>query len=301
MKDFIINELSEIDFESLLNELDTNISSSIETKLVFIGIGKTAYVAQRLTSSYISMNVDCRYLHAADAIHGDMGNIDKDYVCIFLSYSGETSEILNLAECLKKRGCKLMSVTNKAGSSLQSICDFSVFVNCSNGLPEYEKIPSISLYAFEILFDLYLIQICKSNNKSLLDFSYNHPGGGIGSWFNTSLKEVTKDILNISIEFDENIDIISKKMDELKTGIAFITLNDKFIGCLTSGDIRRINAKHASHLSINDLNKNPISISDNLSVQNALELMKEKDLNVLFIANQKKNIIGYVSIGDLVK
>ena len=103
MKDFIINELSEIDFESLLNELDTNISSSIETKLVFIGIGKTAYVAQRLTSSYISMNVDSRYLHAADAIHGDMGNIDKDYVCIFLSYSGETSEILNLAECLKKK------------------------------------------------------------------------------------------------------------------------------------------------------------------------------------------------------
>ena len=181
MKNFILDQLLDIDFDSLVEEVSQFIGANPKPKIIFIGVGKTAYVAQRLTASYISMNINCRYLHAADALHGDMGNIDEKDLCIFFSYSGETPEILNLAKCLKRKNCNLLSITNKAGSSLESFSDNSIFLNCSNGLPGFEKIPSISLYAFEILFDLFLIRLCKETQKSLLDFSYNHPGGGIGS------------------------------------------------------------------------------------------------------------------------
>ena len=301
MKNFIIEELSEINFEGMLDDVDKFISQIAEPKITFIGIGKTAYVAQRLTASYISININCRYLHAADAIHGDMGNIGNENLCIFLSYSGETLEILNLAKCLKKRDCRLLCVTNQEGSSLESLCDSRILLNCSNGLPNFEKVPSVSLYAFEILFDLYLIRLCKKNNKTLLDFSYNHPGGGIGSWFNTSLIEVIRDISNIAIEFDEDIDNISKKMDELKTGMAYLLKDEQFVGCLTSGDIRRLKVKRMTKLTISDLNQTPKMLFNNSTVQDALEIIKDKDINILFVANEEKEIIGYVLSGDLIK
>ncbi|MDC0942017.1 SIS domain-containing protein [Gammaproteobacteria bacterium] len=301
MKNFILEQLSEIDFDSLVEEVIQFIGSKPVPKIIFIGVGKTAYTAQRLTASFISMDIDCRYLHAADALHGDMGNIGAKDLCVFFSYSGETLEILELAKYLKSRHCKLLCVTNKAGSSLESLSNHSIFLNCSNGLPHFEKIPSISLYAFEMIFDMLLIRLCKEDEKSILDFSYNHPGGGIGSWFATSLSKVSRDISDISIDFDENILNISEKMDQLQTGIAFLKLKEKFIGCLTSGDVRRIIAKPSSELLLSDLNQTPIEISNSCSVQDALGLMKDKEVNFLFISDPKKQIIGYVLIGDLIK
>ena len=90
-------------------------------------------------------------------------------------------------------------------------------------------------------------------------------------------------------------------MDKMETGVAYIKHKEKFIGCLTSGDVRRINAKHSSELLISDLNQTPIEMSDNSTVQDALEIMKVKEVNFLFIANEKRDITGYVLIGDLIK
>lgn len=301
MQDFIIKELSKINFDKHVESLTEFIGTESELSIVFVGVGKTAYVAKRLTASFISMNVSCRYLHAADALHGDMGIVGPKDLCILLSYSGETKEVLDLARYLNERSYKVMSITNKRGSSLEDLSDRTVFLNCSNGLPEFEKIPSISLYAMEILFDLFLVNYCKLNNKSMLDFSYNHPSGGIGSWFSTPLKDLSNNLADISIEFDSNLDNISKEMDRLETGIACIITNDKFVGCLTSGDIRRLNTEKSFVIKFSDLNENPVQISNESSVQDALEVMKDKDLNIIFLTNSDNEIVSYVSIRDLIK
>lgn len=301
MQNFIIKELSRINFEDKIEQIFAFLGANSEPNFIFVGVGKTAYVARRLTASFVSMNVQCRYLHAADALHGDMGIIGAEDQCILLSYSGETREIIDLAQYLRNRDCGLLSVTNQSGSSLQDLSDHSVFLNCSNGLPGFEKIPSISLYAMEILFDLFLIDYCKKNKKSLLDFSYNHPAGGIGSWFGTPLRDIARDLSGISIEFDESLDNISKKMDQLETGIAYIKLNNEFVGCMTSGDVRRLSTEHTLVIEPGDLNQTPIQVSEESSVQVALEAMKENDINVLFLTNSHSEISGYVTLGDLIK
>ena len=300
MENFVIRQLSEINFEDKVQQIVTFLGSKPELNLIFVGVGKTAYVAPRLTASFVSMNVRCRYLHAADALHGDIGIIGAEDQCVLLSYSGETAEILDLARYLHDRDCGVLSVINQSGSSLQALSDHSVFLNCSNGLPGFEKIPSISLYAMEILFDLFLVDYCKTNKKSLLDFSYNHPAGGIGSWFGAPLREIARDLYGICIEFDESVDNISKKMDQLETGIAYIKLNNEFVGCLTSGDVRRLSTEHILVLELGDLNQTPIQVSEETSVQDALEVMKENNINALFLTNSRSEIVGYVTLGDLI-
>lgn len=301
MQNFVIDELSGINFEEKVKSIVTFLGLKPDLNLIFIGVGKTAYVAKRLTASFVSMNVRCRYLHAADALHGDMGIIGSGDQCILLSYSGETAEIIDLARHLSDRNCKVLSVTNQPGSSLEVLSDHSIFLNCSNGLPGFEKIPSISLYAMEILFDLFLIDYCKRNKKSLLDFSYNHPSGGIGSWFAKPVKEIARNLSDISIEFDKSLDNISKQMDHLETGIIYISHNQKFVGCLSSGDVRRLAAKHTLEIDLDDLNESPIQLPENSSVQTALEVMKKEEISILFLTNSNSEISGYVMLGDLIK
>ena len=301
MQNFIIKELQGINFEDKVQQIFSCLGSKPNISLIFVGVGKTAYVAKRLAASFVSMNVRCRYLHAGDALHGDMGMISAEDKCILLSYSGETAEIIDFARYLRNRELSILSITNQSGSSLQSLSDDSVFLNCSNGLPDFEKVPSISLYAMEILFDLFLVDYCKKNKKSLLDFSYNHPAGGIGSWFSNLLKDVARDLSEICIEFDESLDNISKKMDTLKTGIVCIKLNNEFVGCLTSGDVRRLSTKKSSVIELGDLNQTPIQISEESSIQDALEVMKANGINALFLTNSQTEITGYVMLGDLIK
>jgi len=135
----------------------------------------------------------------------------------------------------------------------------------------------------------------------LLDFSYNHPSGGIGSWFATPVKEIARDLSAISIEFDKSLDNISKQMDHLETGIIYISHNQKFVGCLSSGDVRRLAAKHTLEIDLDDLNKSPIQLPENSSIQTALEVMKEEDISILFLTNSHSEISGYVMLGDLIK
>lgn len=301
MQNFVIKELSGINFDEKVKSMVAFLGSKSDLSLIFIGVGKTAHVAKRLTASFVSMNVRCKYLHAADALHGDMGIIDAKDHCILLSYSGETAEVIDLARHLSNLNCMVLSVTNRSGSSLEALSDHSIFLNCSNGLPGFEKIPSVSLYAMEILFDLFLIDYCKRNNKSMIDFSYNHPSGGIGAWFASPVKKIARDLSTISIEFNASLDNISKQMDKLETGIVCILLNQEFVGCLSSGDVRRLGAKHISDIELVDLNKTPIQVSDESSIQVAIEVMKQEDINILFLTNSQSEISGYVTLGDLIK
>ena len=301
MHNYIIKELSKINFEELVLRLVEIIATKNEPRLIFVGIGKNAYVAKRLTASFVSMNVSCCYLNAVDALHGDIGIVNSNDICILLSHSGETSEMIDLARHLRKRNCGILCVTNKSGSSLSRLSDNSIFLNCSNGMPGFEKIPSVSLYAMEILFDLFLIDHCTRKKKCLLDFSYNHPSGGIGSWFATPIKEIAKDVSDISIEFDSSLDNISYQMDCLKTRIVYIKHNNKFVGCLTSGDVRRLSACKYAHIELEDLNQNPIKLTEESSIQCALEVMKKKDISVIFVTNSNSEIVSFISIVDLIK
>ena len=129
MQDFILNELSGVNFEEKVQDICAFLDTKREPNIVFVGVGKTAYVAKRLCASFISMSIKCRYLHAADALHGDMGLVGSGDQCVLFSYSGETSEILAVAGHLRSRNCSLLSVTNSRGSALEGLVDKSIFLN----------------------------------------------------------------------------------------------------------------------------------------------------------------------------
>jgi len=301
LQHFIKKELASINFDGLVNLIFRFIGDTHNGNFIFVGVGKTAYVASRLNASYLSMNIGSRYLHAADALHGDMGCVTCDDVSILFSYSGETSEILNLAQHLKERSCRILAVTHCAGSSLEKIADETIFLNCSNGLPTLDKVPSISLYAMEILFDLFLAYYCQNTLRGISDFADNHPEGGIGGWFSTEVAFVMRNLDEITIAFHKEISIISSRMDNMKTGIALLIDDEnKIIGCLSSGDIRRHQSNNKKLISYRDINENPLKISKNQTIKQALKLMKLRNVNVVFVTGDDNEICGYVKISDLV-
>ena len=300
MQHFIKQELDSIDFDQLVQSIFSYIRPLKHQKFVFVGVGKTAYVASRLNVSYLSMNVDSRYLHASDGLHGDIGCITADDVCVIFSYSGETTEILKIARHLKTRNCHILAVTNRLGSSLDRVSDLTLHIDCSNGLPGIRKVPSVSLYAMEILFDLFLAQYCKKLNIGILEFSENHPEGGIGGWFSEQICTKMRGLNEISIPFDTNLETISSKMDALKTNIAAIIENGEFVGCLSSGDVRRLLNSNKTSLLIDDLNTAPHQIEETSTIKETLELIKRHDINMIFITSADQKICGYVKVSDLI-
>ena len=149
MQNFVIEELSRINFEAKVKSIVTFLGLKSDLNLIFIGVGKLVYVAKRLTASFVSMNVRCRYLHAADALLWGYGNHRlRRSMHTFILFCRETAEIIDLARHLSDRNCKVLSVTNQSDHLLRlyqirvSIDLFEIAAGQFTDLPGFEKIPS---------------------------------------------------------------------------------------------------------------------------------------------------------------
>jgi arabinose-5-phosphate isomerase len=298
---FILSELAKINFdekvECILNYIDLKEFDAI----VFCGVGKTSYIADRLASSYSSLGIRSLSLHAAEAMHGDLGRISKNDICVMLSYSGETVEILELANWLDIKGVRTLSVTGSSTTSLSLMSDLNISIPASNGISEFENIPSISLYCMQILFDMLLVKYAKLKSINQIQFAINHPGGGIGRKFKQSIIDVCHDISKIQVELGGDANRYSILMDQLQTNIIAIFDRNNFIGVLSSGDVRRVLNSNGEYNISESINREPVVIGGLSSRMDAIKLMNERGLTSLMVFDEGGKITKFITYKELFK
>lgn len=276
-----------------------NLINKKRGKIIVSGIGKSGIIAQKLASTLSSTGIPSLFIHPVEALHGDIGILEKNDVGFFISNSGETKEILNLLFIFKKRKNKVIGLTGKTNSSLSKHSDVVLDGSVIEEACPFNIIPTCSTIVAMALGDAFTVSLMKKYNFSLNNYKKFHPSGSIGKNF---LK--VKDLM-----FIENLPKIlcGSLMKEVIINLASTSLgavvivNKKDIikGIYTDGDLKRtfkIKNNFLTDKIDNFMTKNPVIIKKDVLAIKALKLMKDKQISVLPVINRNKKIIGLINI-----
>ncbi len=291
------NQLNE-DFSNLVSEI-----INLKGRVIITGVGKSAIIAQKLVATFNSTGTPAIFMHAADAIHGDLGIIQKDDLVLCLSKSGNTAEIKVLIPFLKQGNNKIAAIVGDTNSYLAKNSDYILNATVAKEACPHNLAPTTSTTAQLVLGDALAICLLESKSFSSADFAKYHPGGALGKQLYLRVGALStqnqKPEININATIKEAILEITKK----RLGIAVVTDKDQIKGIITDGDLRRMMEKYDSfeHLKVVDvMTLNPKSIDFNEMAVDALSMMKANNITQLLVL--KDNIYsGVVHLHDLLK
>ena len=285
------------DFEDTVNTIHSS-----SGRVIVSGIGKSAIIGMKIVATLNSTGTPAIFMHAAEAIHGDLGVVQNNDTVILISKSGNTQEIKNLVPFLKERSICLVSITSNSSSFLAKNSNFflSCYIEkeaCLNNLA-----PTTSTTAQLVIGDALAICLSNLNGFSPDDFAKHHPGGMLGKKLFLKVSEIIDK--NLKPELSENddfktvIDVISKNL----LGAAVVTLNKKAIGIITDGDIRRVFSKNQNIEDFNAKNLmslNPQRISSDTLASKALEIMNEHKITQLVVEDDNK-YMGLIHMHNII-
>jgi arabinose-5-phosphate isomerase len=287
------------DFENALKAIHEG-----EGRLVVTGIGKSAIVAQKIVSTLNSTGTPSLFLHAADAIHGDIGMVQKSDIVLIISKSGDSPEIKVLVPLIKNFGNTLIAMTSNEDGLLATRADFLLHTGVSEEACPNNLAPTTSTTAQIVLGDALAICLMEMRGFSSDDFAKFHPGGTLGK----------KLYLRVSELCVHNAKPLVKATDILKQVIIEITQNrlgatvvvnekNRIIGIITDGDLRRMleNLGYSESIQAQDImSGNPKTIAGEELAVNALDLMRRNNITQLIVTSNDE-YAGIIHLHDLVK
>ena len=265
--------------------------------------GKSANIAQKIVATLNSTGTTAVFMHAADAIHGDLGIIRDEDVVIIISKSGETPEIKVLTPLIKIRKNKLVAIVGNTNSFLAAQADYVLDTTVPHEACPNNLAPTASTTAQLVMGDALAIALLKCRGFSAEDFAKFHPGGALGKRLYLRVGDVC--VKNARPMVSEN-DIMTKvilEITEKLLGAAAVMRNDKLIGIITDGDLRRMLMKHPNieEIKASDImTQNPKTIDKNDLVVKALELMQNKSITQLPVMDNGE-YVGMIHIHDIIK
>ena len=270
-------------------------------RLILSGMGKSGYVARKISSTLSSTGTPSFFIHPAEAGHGDLGMITKDDIVVLLSNSGDTYELNTIIDYCKRFNIYIIGITRKNNSILSKISDLPIILPNSKEASDID-VPSTSVIMMIAYWDAIAIALQKIRNFSQEDFKNLHPGGKIGA----KLLKVSK--LMHKKESIPTVSINSSGMDVIlemtKKGFGCTAvLNDEgeLIGIVTDGDLRRhidMDFKNAKAKDI--MSKKPFSVEKDFFASQALFIMNENNITQIFVVKDHKPI-GVIHMHDLVR
>lgn len=278
--------------------------SNFEGRVIITGIGKSAVIAMKIVATLNSTGTAAVFMHAADAIHGDLGIIqDKDAV-ICISKSGNSPEIQALIPFIKKRGNLVIAFTANPDSFLAKTADkvISTYVEkeaCPNNLA-----PTTSTTVQLAVGDALAVCLLKLKNFNENDFAQHHPGGALGKKLYLTAGELAKKHERPSVETNSPVKIVISEITKKRLGATVVKRNNKIVGIITDGDIRRMLENHDNigNLTAQDImSANPITIDPEKLAFDVMTILKSKDIGQLIVENSTGYYLGMVHILDLIK
>lgn len=294
---------------NLVELVDENFETAINLildskgRVVVTGIGKSAIIANKIVATLNSTGTPSIFMHAADAIHGDLGIIKKDDVIICISKSGNTPEIMDLVPFLKMTKNPLIAITGDTNSSLAK--NSSVVLNshvdieiCPNNLA-----PTNSTTAQLVIGDAIAATLVKIKGFTSNDFAKFHPGGSLGKKLYLKVNDLIDSAVKPMVSTDDDIKDVIIEISNKMLGITPVFSKDTIVGVITDGDLRRtlLNNQEISKLKAKDImSTNPQIIDSETLASEALEKMKKNKISQLIVTNNN-SYFGVIHIQSLIK
>ncbi len=292
--------------EDLLTDDFSNTVSAIynsKGRVVITGIGKSAIIASKIVATLNSTGTPAIFMHAADAIHGDLGTILPDDIVICISKSGNTPEIKVLVPLIKNFKNTLIAITGNDSSYLALQADFvlNTFVEkeaCPNNLA-----PTASTTAQLVMGDALAVCLLQMRGFSSQDFARFHPGGALGKTLYLKVKDITVQNMKPQVHPNSSIQEVIVIISENMLGATAVLEEGKIIGVITDGDIRRMLKTHTDFTNlraIDIMSKSPKTVDNHALAIEAMEIMEKNDITQL-LAEDNGQYVGIVHIHNLVK
>lgn len=305
----------DIEIEALINTRDAlgsdfekilDLIMCCDGKVIITGMGKPGHIGTKIAATLASLGTSSFFMHPAEAMHGDLGMVEKRDIVILMSYSGESEEVTRLLPVLHEIGCATVAITGNQKSTLAKECQYHFF------FPEFEEAcymhlaPTSSTTALLVLGDALAVVASKAKNYTKEDFGLHHPAGALGKKLIVKVSDLMHSgkqnavvYINSSLQ-DAIIEMSSK-------GLSMVTIVDKqnqLKGIITDGDLRRMLQKEIDvyHVSTDEvMTKNPKWIDSREMAVNALQQMSDLHITCMPVLNENHEVIGSILMQDIFK
>ena len=299
----------------LIDKLNSNFEKSIkailkcEGRLIILGMGKSGIVAKKIAATMSSTGTPSYFVHPGEAFHGDLGMIQKGDLAIIISNSGETSELIQLINPLKRKNIQIIGMIGNVKSTLADHCDIYLDTSIDKEACTLDLAPTASTTATMALGDAMAISLLEIKGFDKKDFAELHPGGSLGKKLLLQVSDIAHKGSQIPFIFSKTtIKEAILKISEKGLGITgILNNNNEIIGIITDGDIRRSLIEKGNELfeqtAIDIMSKDPKSIDENTLAFDALKIMKKYSITSLFL-HQNQNMrkpTGIIHIHDILK
>ena len=288
---------------NIADNIDDSFSRAIQIlletqgKIIVCGMGKSGHIGRKIAASLSSTGSSSFFVHPGEAFHGDLGMFEKKDTAILISYSGETDEVVKIIPILKKIGTKIISITGKNNSSLTKHSDVTLLIKVEKESCPHNLAPTASTTATLVMGDAITVALMTLKKFKPEDFAFRHPGGSLGRQLLTTVKDLMhKKVPIVSKELE--VENVIHKMTRGKLGLVVVAENNKLVGVITDGDLRRAIENHGAKvfsLKAKDIMTiDPVSISENKKIGDAEDLMRKKHINALIVTSEDldNNVVG---------
>ena len=289
-------------FENMLGDefsKAVKLMSKSSAHIIICGMGKSGLVGRKISSTLASTGTPSIFLHPAEAIHGDLGKVQRKSIVLLISYSGETGEIIALIPALKRLEVTIIALTGVKESTLASKSDIILDTSVDREACPLNLAPTTSSMITMVLGDALAVSLMEVKNFKQEDFALTHPGGSLGKRLLSSVKDEMKQNNLPFVEKQSTVQEVLVKMTEGRLGLALVGSKEKLYGVITDGDIRRalIDNNQFSQLKAIDLmNKNPLTAFESDNLQVAEKRMREAKVQCLVVKNNINEVVGVIQI-----
>ncbi len=311
--EFVKNELSleAKAIQKVAEKIDDKIEKAIDLiynckgKIIVTGMGKAGIIARKIASTLCSTGTTAIFIHAAEGIHGDLGMIGEQDVIIAVSKSGNTSELISMIPYLKFNKLPIISLTGNLNSQLAKNSDIVIDCSVPKKYEPFGMVPTASTTVALAVGDAIAVTLLKRRNFKKSDFAKFHPGGTIGKKLLYKISDLMHSEKQNPIVQDKAT--LNKAIIEMTSkGLGctnIVDKDDKLVGIITDGDLRRILEKGIMDLNISICDvmvKNPKSMLANKLAVNALNLMEDNKITMLPIIDENNKSVGMLHMHDLI-
>ncbi len=272
-------------------------------RVVVTGIGKSAIIASKIVATFNSTGTPSIFMHAADAIHGDLGIVGKDDIVMAISKSGETPEIKVLIPLIKARGNKLIAMVGNIDSYLAAQSDYVLDVSVEHEACPNNLAPTSSTTAQLVMGDALAICLLELRGFTPGDFAKFHPGGALGKRMYLRVSDLYPLNPVPKVDVNELMSNVILEISSKRLGATAVLDNGKLVGMITDGDLRRMIEKYPEYKNLKAseiMTKNPKTIDEKRLAVDALSIMRENNITQLVVMKDDK-YSGIIHLHDILK
>lgn len=287
------------DFVSIVQLL-----ASCKGRVVVTGVGKSAVIASKIVATFNSTGTPAIFMHAADAVHGDLGVLLKDDILLLISNSGNSPEIKALVPYVQKQGQTIIAIVGNKDSYLADSALYAIDSSVKTEVMEHIMAPTSSTTLQLALGDALAVCLMKIKNFTVEDFARNHPGGAIGKLIHLRVEDLLEKSVKPQVNVQASISEVIYEISSKRVGATAVFEDNRIVGVITDGDIRRMlqNNSNIQSLCAKDImSKEPKTINANSLAKEAMQYLNKHNINQIIVKDSDSHYAGILHIHELIK